>query len=225
MTRKQIIVRGESFFLEPLSPSVVRVEHRDQVGWFGISRNWDVDNHPGIRPQLAGPLPDRSPAKGGLPAAQPPGTKGNGPVAVARVPGGAARLGQTVMPVGTGRMSTGSRRGGHTGWRECCGRQGRNRAPGGCPWGDLRGPVGCAVAGAPPGVLRWGLSPLPVLRRVPGWMVHRAPSEFRNRMDRHWKRRGFRPTNGAPVRVRAVCLGEGHRSPGPWCDRSGPGWC
>ena len=43
-TRKQIIVRGESFFLEPLSPSVVRVEHRDQVGWFGISRNWDVDN-------------------------------------------------------------------------------------------------------------------------------------------------------------------------------------
>ena len=32
MTRKQVIVRGESFFLEPLSPSVVRVEHRDQVG-------------------------------------------------------------------------------------------------------------------------------------------------------------------------------------------------
>ena len=24
------------------------------------------------------------------------------------------------------------------------------------------------------------------------------------------------PANGAPVRVRAVCLGEGHRSPGPW---------
>ena len=45
MTRKQIIVRGESFFLEPLPPSVVRVEHRDQVGWFGISRNWDV-NYP-----------------------------------------------------------------------------------------------------------------------------------------------------------------------------------
>ena len=82
MTRKQIIVRGESFFLEPLSPSVVRVEHRDQVGWFGINRNWDVDNpfafqtwepesyddgvgnsmtddiHPGICPQLADPPHD-----------------------------------------------------------------------------------------------------------------------------------------------------------------------
>ena len=57
------------------------------------------------------------------------------------------------MPVGTGRMITGSRRGGHTGWWECCGRQGRNRAPGGCAWGDLRGPVGCAVAGA----LLWGV--------------------------------------------------------------------
>ena len=82
-------------------------------------------------------------------------------MAVARVPGGAARLGQTVMPVGTGRMSTGSRRGGHTGWRECCGRQGRNRAPGGCPWGDLRGPVGCAVAGAPPWGVALGTQPPP----------------------------------------------------------------
>jgi hypothetical protein len=84
------------------------------------------------------------------PPTPPPGTKGNGPVAVARVPGGAARLGRTVMPVGTGRMITGSRRGGHTGCWECCGRQGRKRASGGCEWGDLRGPVACAVAGAPP---------------------------------------------------------------------------
>ena len=43
MTRKRIIIDGEDFFLEPLSPSVVRVEHRDQVGYFGISRDWDVN--------------------------------------------------------------------------------------------------------------------------------------------------------------------------------------
>ncbi|MDE2938841.1 MAG: hypothetical protein OXR67_07955 [Chloroflexota bacterium] len=30
------------FILEPVSPSVVRVEHRDQVGWIGINKNWDV---------------------------------------------------------------------------------------------------------------------------------------------------------------------------------------
>ena len=34
---------GEAeFILEPVSPSVVRVEHRDQVGWIGINKNWDV---------------------------------------------------------------------------------------------------------------------------------------------------------------------------------------
>lgn len=34
---------GEAeFILEPVSPSVVRVEHRDQVGWIGINNNWDV---------------------------------------------------------------------------------------------------------------------------------------------------------------------------------------
>ena len=42
MQRKEIIVRGERFILEPLSPSVVRVEHRDHVGYFGIYKDWDV---------------------------------------------------------------------------------------------------------------------------------------------------------------------------------------
>ena len=42
MTRKEIIVNGESFFLEPLSRSVVRVEHRDQVGYFGIYKEADI---------------------------------------------------------------------------------------------------------------------------------------------------------------------------------------
>ena len=30
------------FILEPLSASLVRVTHRDQTGYFGISKNWDV---------------------------------------------------------------------------------------------------------------------------------------------------------------------------------------
>lgn len=42
MPRKEIIVNGESFFLELLSPSVVRVEHRDHVGYFGIYKDWDL---------------------------------------------------------------------------------------------------------------------------------------------------------------------------------------
>ena len=42
MTRKEIIVNGESFFLEPLSRSVVRVEHRDPVGYFGIYKDWGI---------------------------------------------------------------------------------------------------------------------------------------------------------------------------------------
>ncbi len=45
MTRKRVLIREEEFILEPLSPSVVRVEYRDQVGWIGISRDCDV-NHP-----------------------------------------------------------------------------------------------------------------------------------------------------------------------------------
>ena len=42
MARKEKIVNGESYFLEPLSPSVVRVEHRDHVGYFGIYKDRDL---------------------------------------------------------------------------------------------------------------------------------------------------------------------------------------
>ena len=35
---------GEAeFILEPLSPSLVQVTHRGQVGWFGINLDWDAD--------------------------------------------------------------------------------------------------------------------------------------------------------------------------------------
>ena len=30
------------FILEPLSDSLVKVTHRDQTGYFGINKNWDV---------------------------------------------------------------------------------------------------------------------------------------------------------------------------------------
>ena len=30
------------FILEPLSDSLVKITHRDQTGYFGINRNWDV---------------------------------------------------------------------------------------------------------------------------------------------------------------------------------------
>ena len=36
MQRKEIIVEGDRFILERLSPAVVRVTHRDQVGYFGL---------------------------------------------------------------------------------------------------------------------------------------------------------------------------------------------
>ena len=39
MPRKEIIVEGASFLLGPLSPSVVRVEHRDHVGYFGLYKD------------------------------------------------------------------------------------------------------------------------------------------------------------------------------------------
>ena len=44
MTRKRVLIREEEFILEPLSPSVVKVEYKDQVGWIGISRDCDVNN-------------------------------------------------------------------------------------------------------------------------------------------------------------------------------------
>ena len=36
--------QGAVFILEALSESVVRVKHRDQVGYFGFNRNWDPSN-------------------------------------------------------------------------------------------------------------------------------------------------------------------------------------
>ena len=42
MPMKEIIVEGERFVLERLSPAVVRVKHRDQVGYFGIYKDGDL---------------------------------------------------------------------------------------------------------------------------------------------------------------------------------------
>ena len=39
---KEIIIEGEKFVLEPLSPAVVRVTHRDQVGYFGLYKDGDL---------------------------------------------------------------------------------------------------------------------------------------------------------------------------------------
>ena len=43
MPRQEIIVQGERFYLEPLSPSVVWVEHRDHVGYIGINKDADLE--------------------------------------------------------------------------------------------------------------------------------------------------------------------------------------
>ena len=43
MTRKHVIIDGEDSFLESLSPSVVKADHRDQVGWIGVSMECDAD--------------------------------------------------------------------------------------------------------------------------------------------------------------------------------------
>ena len=42
MSMKEIIVEGDRFILERLSPTVVRVKHRDQVGYFGIYGDGDL---------------------------------------------------------------------------------------------------------------------------------------------------------------------------------------
>ncbi len=42
MPMKEIIVEGERFVLERLSSAVVRVKHRDQVGYFGIYKDGDL---------------------------------------------------------------------------------------------------------------------------------------------------------------------------------------
>ena len=43
MTRKHVIIDGEEFFLESLSPSVVKVEYKDQVGRIGVSKECGAD--------------------------------------------------------------------------------------------------------------------------------------------------------------------------------------
>ena len=46
---------GEAeFILEPLNDAVVKVTHRDQVGWFGISLDWDAQ-----RPYTSTTLPSQ----------------------------------------------------------------------------------------------------------------------------------------------------------------------
>ena len=41
--RKRHYNNGDGeFILEPLSDSLVKVTHRDQMGYFGINKNWDV---------------------------------------------------------------------------------------------------------------------------------------------------------------------------------------
>ena len=43
MMKKRHYNNGDGeFILEPISDSLVRVTHRDQTGYFGINRNWDV---------------------------------------------------------------------------------------------------------------------------------------------------------------------------------------
>ena len=39
MTRKHVIIDGEDFFLEPLSPSVVKVEYKDRWGGSVLARS------------------------------------------------------------------------------------------------------------------------------------------------------------------------------------------
>ena len=39
---KEIIIEGERFVLEQMSPAVVRVKHRDQVGYFGLYKDGDL---------------------------------------------------------------------------------------------------------------------------------------------------------------------------------------
>ena len=42
MQRKEIIVEGERYVLEQMSPAVVRVTHRDQLGYFGLYKGGDL---------------------------------------------------------------------------------------------------------------------------------------------------------------------------------------
>ena len=42
MKRRYYYNRQTEFILEPVSPSLVKVTHRDQTGWFGLNADWDV---------------------------------------------------------------------------------------------------------------------------------------------------------------------------------------
>ena len=35
------MIKGEEFFLETVSPSMVKVTHKEQVGWIGLSKDSD----------------------------------------------------------------------------------------------------------------------------------------------------------------------------------------
>ena len=41
VSQSYITQRGEEFILEAISNSVVKVTHREQIGYFGVNRNWD----------------------------------------------------------------------------------------------------------------------------------------------------------------------------------------
>ena len=44
MTQKRVLIKGEEFFLEMVSPSIVKVTYKEQVGWIGLSNNSDGNN-------------------------------------------------------------------------------------------------------------------------------------------------------------------------------------
>ena len=41
MTQKRVFIKGEEFLLETVSPSIVKVTYKEQVGWIGLSNNSD----------------------------------------------------------------------------------------------------------------------------------------------------------------------------------------
>ena len=43
LTRRHYNNGNAEFILEPLNDAVVKVTHRDQVGWIGISLDWDAE--------------------------------------------------------------------------------------------------------------------------------------------------------------------------------------
>ena len=116
MSRKRVPIFGEEFLIEAISQSVVRVDHRDQVGWMRVAKDPRMDSPFGAQTTLPDSLDEgvgRSvhPAgrfefpchqaaacagKAGFPADQRPSPSGNGSVGAARIPGGAGRRRRTV---------------------------------------------------------------------------------------------------------------------------------